>query len=82
MSIVSSILDKTLPDSTVAFGEIGLGGEVRSVRDAHIRVKELEKLGFERCILPRVNLNKLNKKDYSIELIGISSVKEIGKLLK
>ena len=80
ISIVSSILDKTLPESTVAFGEIGLGGEVRSVRDAHIRVKELEKLGFKHCILPHANLIKLNKSDYNIELIGISNVKEIGKL--
>ena len=82
ISIVSSILDKTLADETVAFGEIGLGGEVRSVRDAHIRVKELEKLGFKRCILPHSNLIKLNKKDYNIELIGISNVKEIVKLFK
>ena len=82
ISIVSSILDKTLPEGTVAFGEIGLGGEVRSVRDPHIRVKELEKLGFKRCILPKANLRKLNSKDYNIELIGLSNVKEIGKLLK
>ncbi len=82
ISIVSSILDKTLPEGTVAFGEIGLGGEIRSVRDPHIRVKELEKLGFKRCILPKANLRKLNSKDYDIELIGLSSVKEIGKLLK
>ena len=82
ISIVSSILDKTLPEGTVAFGEIGLGGEVRSVRDPHIRVKELEKLGFKRCILPKANLRKLNSKDYDIELIGLSNVKEIGKLLK
>lgn len=82
ISIVSSILDKTLPEGTVAFGEIGLGGEVRSVRDPHIRVKELEKLGFKRCILPKANLRKLNSKDYDIDLIGLSNVKEIGKLLK
>ena len=82
ISIVSSILDKTLPEGTVAFGVIGLGGEVRSVRDPHIRVKELEKLGFKRCILPKANLRKLNSKDYDIELIGLSNVKEIGKLLK
>lgn len=82
ISIVSSILDKNLPSGTVAFGEIGLGGEVRSVRDPHIRVKELEKLGFDRCILPNANLRKIHANDYKIELIGISNVKEIGKLLK
>ena len=82
ISIVSSILDKNLPSGTVAFGEIGVGGEVRSVRDPHIRVKELEKLGFDRCILPNANLRKIHANDYKIELIGISNVKEIGKLLK
>ncbi len=81
-SIISSVLDKTLPSGTVAFGEIGLGGEVRSVRDPSIRVHELEKLGFDTCILPNANLKKLDRKDYHINLIGVSTVKELSKLLK
>lgn len=81
ISIVSSILDKTLTSGTVAFGEVGLGGEIRSVRDPSIRVKELEKLGFETVILPNANLKKLNPKEYQIKLIGVSNIKEISKLL-
>ncbi len=81
ISIVSSILDKTLPSGTVAFGEVGLGGEIRSVRDPSIRVKELEKLGFETVILPNANLKKMNPKEYNINLVGVSNIKEISKLL-
>ena len=81
ISIVSSILDKTLPSGTVAFGEVGLGGEIRSVRDPSIRVKELEKLGFETVILPIANLKKMNLKEYNINLVGVSNIKEISKLL-
>ena len=79
-SIVSSLLDKTIPTGTVIFGELGLGGEVRTVSDAEKRVSEAEKLGFTRCILPASSLRKLNASRYSIELIGISNITEIKKV--
>ena len=79
-SIVSSLLDKTIPAGTVIFGELGLGGEVRTVSDAEKRVSEAEKLGFTRCILPASSLRKLNASRYSIELIGISNITEIKKV--
>ena len=81
-SVVSSILDKTIPADTVAFGEIGLGGEVRSVSDAQKRVSEVQKLGFRRCILPKANLAKLTVADYDIELVGIGSVRELGRIFE
>lgn len=79
-SIVSSLLDKTIPAGTVIFGELGLGGEVRTVSDAEKRVSEAEKLGFTRCILPASSLRKLNASRYSMELIGISNITEIKKV--
>ena len=79
-SIVSSLLDKTIPAGTVIFGELGLGGEVRTVSDAEKRVSEAEKLGFTRCVLPASSLRKLNASRYSMELIGISNITEIKKV--
>lgn len=79
-SIVSSLLDKTIPAGTVIFGEIGLGGEIRNVSDTEKRVAEAEKLGFTRCVLPASGLKKLDPSRYSIELVGLSNIKDIRKV--
>ena len=80
ISLVSAVTDKPVPEGTVAFGEIGLGGEVRAVQSAPQRIGEAQRLGFKRCILPKALLSKLNLKDYSIKLIGISNVREIKSI--
>ena len=51
-ALVSSLLERPVPDTTVLFGEIGLSGEVRSVSQDDARLKEAAKLGFGRAILP------------------------------
>lgn len=79
VSLISSLLDKAVPGQSVAFGEIGLGGEVRGVSNAQARVEEAARMGFTRCLLPSANLKKLEHID-GIELIGASSVGDIKKL--
>ena len=51
-ALVSSVADVPVPDGAVAFGEIGLSGEVRPVSQADVRLKEAAKLGFERALCP------------------------------
>jgi DNA repair protein RadA/Sms len=51
-AIASSFRNRALPAHTVVFGEIGLGGEVRRVSQAELRVKEAASMGFDRCVLP------------------------------
>ena len=51
-ALVSSISQVPLPAGSVVFGEIGLSGEVRAVNQANARLKEAEKLGFDRAIVP------------------------------
>ncbi len=55
LAIVSSLRNKPLPDKTVVFGEVGLGGEVRPVQRGQERLKEAAKLGFSRAIVPLAN---------------------------
>ena len=55
LAIVSSLRNKPLPDKTVVFGEVGLGGEVRPVQRGQERLKEAAKLGFVRAIVPLAN---------------------------
>jgi DNA repair protein RadA/Sms len=64
----------------VVFGEVGLTGEVRGISQAELRVRESVKLGFERCILPKTNRERMKKGD-SIQLEGVESLGEVIKLL-
>ena len=76
IALISSLTDTVVDSSIVAFGEIGLGGELRSVSNAENRIKEAEKLGFAEVILPAQCLKKLCKEDYKIKLTGVASVGE------
>jgi DNA repair protein RadA/Sms len=55
LAIVSSLRDSPVDSRTIAIGEIGLGGEIRTVSQMEKRVLEAEKLGFTRCVLPKNN---------------------------
>lgn len=80
LALLSSFTNKPLPDKTFCFGEIGLTGEVRGVSQAEQRVTEAEQLGYEVCILPKVNAKSVKSK--SIRLIGIGHVNELAELLR
>lgn len=55
LAVASSLLDKSFPHGTLAFGEVGLGGEIRPVKRVETRTKEARKLGFEKIIaLPAI----------------------------
>ncbi len=53
-ALVSASSDQPVPEDSVVFGEIGLGGEVRAVSQTSLRLKEAEKLGFRRAFLPPI----------------------------
>ncbi len=59
MAIVSSFKNRPIDEKTIAFGEIGLSGEVRAVNMAEQRISEAKKLGFTTCILPVVCLDQI-----------------------
>jgi DNA repair protein RadA/Sms len=56
-------------------GEVGLGGEVRRISQAELRIREAAKMGFKRCLLPERNLAKLDAVD-GMDLVGINDVGE------
>ena len=80
VSLVSSFLNKPIESDLVVFGEVGLTGEVRGVSQVELRISEAKKLGFKKCLLPKINLEKNNKfEKNSLDLIGIKSVEEAIK---
>ncbi|EPY06913.1 DNA repair protein RadA [Paenibacillus sp. E194] len=75
VAIASSFRDMPTQPFDVVFGEVGLTGEVRGVSRAEQRVKEAEKLGFKRIILPEKSLRGW-KPPANIEIIGVNTVAE------
>lgn len=79
LAIISSFKNRPISDDVVAFGEVGLSGEVRSVNMAESRVSEALKLGFKTVIVPKALESKLKKSFEGIEIIGVSSVSDAMK---
>ena len=80
MAMLSSYKNRVIEADTIFFGEVGLAGEIRAVAMTDQRVAEAKKLGFKRCVLPKVSIDSL-KDTSGIELIGISNVKEAQDLV-
>jgi len=74
-SIISSLRDVPVDSQTIAVGEIGLSGEVRTVSQIEKRVQEAEKLGFRRIILPKNNLKGVLRSN-GIELVGVERIED------
>lgn len=79
-ALASSLLDKPLPDGATFFGELGLGGEIRSVTAADLRVKEAATIGMSSVYLPRGNARKLGK-DNGIELKTARNIEQFLRML-
>lgn len=82
MAVLSSYTNRPIGDDTIAFGEVGLSGEVRMVTMADIRVNEAAKMGFTRVIMPKSNLRGIKKTPEGIQIIGVSNMQEAAALLK
>lgn len=79
-ALVSAQSEEAIDRGTVVFGEIGLSGEIRPVSRIDARLKEAEKLGFTRAIVPKVRAKK-SKAPSSMTLIEISHLREIEVIL-
>lgn len=76
MALVSSLKDQTIPNDVIAFGEIGLGGEVRGISYCEQRINEAHRLGFNCCIIPKSNMKGITRApDRKIRIIGVGNVR-------
>ena len=81
LSVASSFKNISISTDVFAVGEVGLTGEVRAVNMIEKRLKEAEKLGFKKCIIPENN-KKLLKENYKLDIIGVRNIDEALKILK
>lgn len=81
-ALYSGVTGKVIPEDTVMFGEVGLGGELRAVSRAAERVKEAERLGFGRVILPKHSMGRLPKGDCGIKVVAVNTLGEAFKAIE
>lgn len=83
IALVSSLKDICVGEDVMAFGEIGLAGELRAVNHAETRIREAARLGFGKCLLPYHNLASLQQPPnaYGIRLYGVRTVRDAMKVL-
>ena len=81
LALVSSYKEVSIDEKTICFGEVGLSGEVRAVSMAEQRILEAKRLGFTRCILPKVSLQAL-KSINGIRLDGVENVQDAIRCIR
>lgn len=82
MALYSGVMDKPVDEMLIAFGEIGLGGEIRSVSHLSQRIKEAERMGFKKIVIPKQSASSINFADYQIEIIPVSTLKQAFSTIK
>ena len=82
MALVSGYRDIAIDENLIAFGEIGLSGELRSVPRAQARINEAARLGFTKCILPKACMKQISSTPKGLELIGVNSLGQAISIIK
>ena len=79
-AVASSVRNRPIAQGTAVFGEVGLGGEVRGVPQANLRIREAEQMGFTRIVLPAANIDAREEAG-NADITGVRSVGEALDLL-
>jgi DNA repair protein RadA/Sms len=80
LAVVSSLTDRAIPEKVLAFGEIGLAGEVRPAPRGQDRLREAAKLGFEKAVIPKANLPR--GKIAGLEILAVERIDQAVQLLR
>ena len=82
LAVVSGMTDRPVPDDLIAIGEVGLGGEVRNAPNLEQRLKEAQRMGFIRAMIPAQGMKQLNLEDFpQMELVAIHDIRQAVSLL-
>ena len=83
LAITSSLRGKPLPKGFIAFGEVGLAGEVRPAPRGQERLKEAAKLGFTVAVVPKANVPKKSDKAYEgLTIHGVERIEEAMQVVR
>ena len=79
-ALASSMREQPVEPDTVVCGEVGLAGEIRAADNIELRIREAERLGFSRLILPKSNGDRFSSRT-SLKLAGAATVQEFLELV-
>ena len=83
IALASSLLDLPVNEKPVAIGEVGLGGEIRSVTHLETRLREAQRVGFDTAIVPKHNLKMIDPSQFpGLKLVGVSYLREAINAIK
>ncbi|MDD6035998.1 MAG: DNA repair protein RadA [Lachnospiraceae bacterium] len=82
LALLSSYRNRPLPVRTVAFGEVGLTGEIRSVNMMQARIAEAAKMGYRTAIVPRQKKSESEKREGDIQVIEVAAVQDLQSVLR
>ncbi|MBN2693746.1 DNA repair protein RadA [bacterium] len=80
-ALISNYLNKSIPYNIAFMGEVGLNGEIRGVPFLESRLKEMEKLGVKKVILPEQSASSISEGQFKLELIYVSQIREFFRFL-
>ncbi len=80
LALISGLKDTVIPSSVLAFGEVGLTGEIRAVSNADLRIAEAARMGFKYVIVPQHNLKGITARE-DIKVIGVRTVREAYEVI-
>ena len=82
LALISSLKDEVVRGDALAFGEIGLAGEIRSVSACEQRISEAARLGFKVCIIPEQSIKNISDKvKQNIKVIGVRTITDAYRAL-
>ena len=83
LAMASALMDKPIGDKTIAIGEVGLAGEIRNVTFLENRLREAQRIGFTKAIVPKHSLKQLELSEFSdMELVGVSYIRDAIQAIK
>jgi len=80
-AVMSSAEDQPIGNNVCFAGEVGLTGEIRAVSRVENRISEAEKLGFEKIMISRFNLKGIDTKKQKIEIVPVTNIRDVVRLL-
>ena len=76
IALISSLKDAVINENALAFGEIGLAGEIRAVNNCEQRIQEAARLGFTKCVIPFHNYKSLSKDlKTSVDIVPVRTIR-------
>lgn len=82
MALVSGLRDTPIDEGLIAFGEVGLSGEIRSISRVQARVNESARLGFTKCVIPKSCIKQITSKPDNIEIIGVKNLQQAFLIIR